>query len=83
MLDHLTHPFLCFSMNKPNRFRMVIQVIDLITMDLDYAFFSNSRLALSVVLISILISYGIVLLPIYSPECHTHAISRAQVELDR
>lgn len=34
VLNQITAPFACFSQNEPNRFREVVQVIDLVSMDL-------------------------------------------------
>ncbi len=48
-----------------NRLRNVTQVIDLMTLDLNYSRFKNSSLAIAVVLIEILISYEALMLPTF------------------
>ena len=41
ILDWQTHPFVCFSWRQPNMWRVVLQVLDLISMDLEYAYFNG------------------------------------------
>lgn len=63
VLNQITHPFVCFSQERPNRYRQVTQVIDLLTFDLRLAQFTPQRLCLAVVVVSLLISYDFLILP--------------------
>ena len=54
---------MCFSLERPNRYRQVSQVIDLLTFDLSSSQFSPQRLSLAVVVVSILVSYEVLILP--------------------
>ncbi len=70
LLDWQTHPFVCFSLKQPNMWRVVLQVLDLISMDLEYAYFVGHKVVLAVVLIAVLNAYGAIRLPLYSNDCH-------------
>ena len=59
ILNHLTHNFCCFSQKEFNRFRIAVQVMDVATLDIEYALFERSKLAMAIILISILHSYDI------------------------
>lgn len=50
--------------------RVVLQVVDLISMDLEYAYYDGKKIGLAVVIFAILNAYGAVKLPQYSFECH-------------
>lgn len=63
ILNQITHPFPCFSLTQPNRYRQTVQVFDLISLDLEYSLFEKARLALAVLLISNLIAYQALILP--------------------
>lgn len=50
--------------------RVVLQVLDLISMDLEYAFYNGKKVALAVVIIAVLNAYGALKFPHYSLESH-------------
>ena len=60
LLQPVTHPFPGFALKQPNRYRRVVQVIDLLTLDLNAHKFKRERLAAAVLIIEILAAYEVV-----------------------
>ena len=57
------HPFPCFNQSEPNRWREVMQVLDLISLDVEYARFPKLRLILALTICALLKSHDLLSIP--------------------
>lgn len=57
------HPFPCFNQSEPNRWREVTQVLDLISLDMEYARFPKLRLILALTICALLKSHDMLNIP--------------------
>ena len=86
-MNDKTHPFVCFDLKEPNRHREVTQVLDMMLLDIDYHIYEKKRLAMAIVLYSILRAFDVVPItymePPYNKRKFMPTFKKALQDLDK